>query len=416
MKPGTWPSIALIYLYGVLASASLSKIIPLSGDLATHLGASPAQFGLLISLMTIPPAFLAVAAGSIIDRIGARSALVAAAVIGVLANLAYLLAGSLHAFMAIRVFEGLLTVGIYSAAPALIMATTGNASRGRAMAVWSTYTPVGMSLGLALSAAFAGTGVDNWRGSYLIHLILFGVMVLAGWFLPRSPVVLRDVSAPRPALLSVVAQPGPLRVSLAFAALVMMGFGMSTVYPQWFALQHQLPVGEAARILAMANLTMIPGGLIAGWLLARGRRDTAVLVVLMLLALVVSLPLFMPGLPQPLRIVAMVIWLMTQGAAIAVVTSALPRVVADPMQGAAAAGLLSQLAALTTFVTPLVWQPILHSGNWELFLAVVAVSAVSAWLLFPRRATGAGHQPAAPAAADIPAPRRSRAAARLRRG
>ncbi len=41
--------------------------------------------------------------------------------------------------------------------------------------------------------------------------------------------------------------------------------------------------------------------------------------------------------------------------------AALPRVVANPMQGAAAAGLLSQLAALVTFVTPLMWQPILQS-------------------------------------------------------
>jgi MFS family permease len=166
---------------------------------------------------------------------------------------------------------------------------------------------------------------------------------------------------------------------------------MSTVFPQWFALQHQVPVGEASRVLAMANLAMLPGGLIAGWLLARGRRDTSVLVVLMLLAVAVSLPLFMPGMDRPLRIGAMVIWLMTQGASIAVVTSALPRVVADPMQGAAAAGLLSQLAALTTFVTPLIWQPILHAGSWVLFLAVVAVSAAAAWLLFPRRATGVGH-------------------------
>jgi lysozyme family protein len=81
----------------------------------------------------------------------------------------------------------------------------------------------------------------------------------------------------------------------------------------------------------------------------------------------------------------MVIWLVTQGAAIAVVTSALPRVVANPLQGAAAAGLLSQLAALTTFVTPLIWQPILHSSRWMLFLAVVAVSASGALLLFPPR-------------------------------
>ena len=32
MQRGGWPSIGLIYLYGVLGSASLSKIIPLQQD------------------------------------------------------------------------------------------------------------------------------------------------------------------------------------------------------------------------------------------------------------------------------------------------------------------------------------------------------------------------------------------------
>jgi MFS family permease len=186
-------------------------------------------------------------------------------------------------------------------------------------------------------------------------------------------------------LLSVLTQSGPLRVALTFAALLMMGFGMSTVFPDWFALQHQVPVGRASGILAMANLSMIPGGLVAGVLLARGRRDISVLVTLMLMAIAVSLPLFMPGLGQTLRIGTMVAWLAIQGAAIAVVTSGLARVVADPLQGAAAAGLLSQVAALTTFVTPLIWRPILHDGKWMLFVAVVAVSATLALVLFPRR-------------------------------
>ncbi len=265
------------------------------------------------------------------------------------------------------------------------MATAGIARRGRAMSLWSTYTPVGMSLGLLLSAHFAGTAA--WRTGYLIHLVLFVVLLLAGWWLPRSPVVTHATHA-RPGLLSAVTQAGPVRLSLTFSALLMMGFGMSTVFPDWFALQHQVSVGAAAGILAMANLAMIPGGLATGWLLARGSRDTTVLATLMVLAVAVSLPLFMPGHDQLLRIVAMLVWLLAQGAAIAVVTAALPRVVANPAQGAAAAGLLSQIAAITTFITPLIWRPILGRGNWLQFLLVVAVSAAAALALFPRRNPG----------------------------
>jgi hypothetical protein len=110
--------------------------------------------------------------------------------------------------------------------------------------------------------------------------------------------------------------------------------------------------------------------------------------VIVVTASAVSLPLFMPGLSEATRVATMIVWMLAQGAAIAVVMAALPRVVEDPQQGAAAAGLLSQLAALVTFVTPLIWQPFLQSGQWPGFVVVVAAAAAAAWLMFPRR-TGA---------------------------
>jgi hypothetical protein len=134
---------------------------------------------------------------------------------------------------------------------------------------------------------------------------------------------------------------------------------------------------------------MIPGGFLAGALLARGLRDARLLAALMLLAAMLSLPLLAPGANTALRLTALAVWQLTSGAAIAVVTSSLPRVVANPAQGAAAAGLLSQIAALTTFVTPLIWRPILDTGRWLLFIVVVAVAATLALLLFPRPARAA---------------------------
>lgn len=384
--PGSWSSIGLIYLYGVMTSASLSKVIPLLGDIAVHLGATPGQFAWLIGLMTVLPALLASVAGSIIDRIGARAALVIAAMVGVGVNIAYLLTTSLQAFMAIRVVEGLIAVGAYSAAPALIMATAAPARRGRAMAVWSTYTPVGFSLGLVMAGSFSGG--EHWRGGYLIHLVLFALMVLAGALLPRSPAA--PASAARPAgLFTVWGQGGPLRLSLAFAALVLMGFGMSNVYPEWFSHQHATSMAQTSRILAVANLVMIPAGFVTGALIARGWRDSRLLAGLMVGAMLLSLPLFQPGVTEPARIMAILCWMVVQGSAIAVVSSALPRVVANPAQGAAAAGLLSQFAALISFATPLIWQPILQGGHWPGFIVVVAVAAAAAWALFPRRAAGA---------------------------
>jgi MFS family permease len=179
-------------------------------------------------------------------------------------------------------------------------------------------------------------------------------------------------------------QIGPLRLSLTFACLVFMGFGTSTVLPSWLSAQHAMAVGTASRIIAVANLTMIVGGLTAGMLLARGIRDLALFIAITALVIAVSVPLYLPGLAQTPRLMALVAWMMLNGAAIAIVTSALPRVVRDATQGAAAAGLLSQLAALTTFATPQIWLPILASGRWPLFIAVVAIAALAGLMLFPR--------------------------------
>lgn len=149
-------------------------------------------------------------------------------------------------------------------------------------------------------------------------------------------------------------------------------------------------MGEASSLLALGNLVMIPGGLLAGTLLARGRRDYPLLLVLMIAAALISLPLLMPGESRVLRLLALAAWQFESGAAIAVVVAGLPRVVADARQGAAAAGLLSQVSALITFVTPLVWAPILASGQWPWFVLVVATSAALALLLFPRATSAPG--------------------------
>lgn len=380
LAPGSWLSIGYVYLYGVLSSASLSKVIPVLGDVGTQLGATPSQLALLISLMTVLPALLAAVAGSIIDRLGARTTLQWVALTGMAVNGAYLAADSLAGFMWVRVLEGLIPVGAYAAAPALIMAITAPERRGRAMAFWSTYTPVGMALGLSMSGFFAGT--MQWRGGYLAHLALFAVLAFTSPLLPRAPA--RPARVAGAGMFAVWTQAGPLRLSMTFAMLIVMGFGMSTVYPQWFARLHDITVGVASNILSITSLLMIAGGFGAGALLARGWRGTRLLGAIVITASAVSLPLFMPGLSEATRVATMIVWMLAQGAAIAVVMAALPRVVEDPQQGAAAAGLLSQLAALVTFVTPLIWQPFLHAGQWPGFVVVVAAAAAAAWLMFPR--------------------------------
>jgi MFS transporter, DHA1 family, inner membrane transport protein len=384
MKAGSWPAIGLIYLYGVLGSASLSKVIPLQADFARHLGASPAQFALLMALLSVPPAFFATLSGSLADRVGARKVLIASALMGLVANTLGYYAASLPAFQGIRLLEGFVLAGVYSSAPALIMATAGDARRGRAMAFWSTYTPVGISLGLLIGSHYTGT--DGWRGAYGAQGVMFAVLAVAGLLLP-VPAAAARTAAGRPGLLSTYAQPGPLRVALTFGALVVMGLGTNTVFPSWYAQHHGVTVAAASSMYAGLNFMMIVGGLLAAMLLGRGLGPLNLFRILAVLAGISALGLFLPGVATAPTVVALVVWLLASGAATAVVTSSLPRVVRDPTQGAAAAGLLSQVAALTTFVTPQLWVGVLGlgAGAWQGFLVIIALGWAAALLLLPVR-------------------------------
>lgn len=380
MRTGSWPSIGLIYLYGVLGSASLSKVIPLQQDFATHFGASAAQYALLISLLTVAPAALATVGGSLIDRVGAKRALIAAALLGAVVNFAFLFAPGLRSFEALRVIEGCVIVGAYSAAPGLIMATASAERRGPAMAFWSTYTPVGVSLGLAMSSLFAGQAF--WRGGYLVHGALWLVMAFAGLLLPSPAAPPRH--GPRPSLLAAYAQPGPLRVALSFAALVIMGFGVNTVFPPWYSQSHGVSLGEASRLLAVANLTMILGSFAVLVLLGRGLAPLRLFLGLSVCSVLGAVALFSSGQAPALVFAGLLLWLVSAGGATAVVTASLPRVVASPAQGAAAAGLLSQMAALATFITPPLWLGALQTGRTSSFLLIIVLAWVLGLLLLPR--------------------------------
>lgn len=386
MKPGSWPSILLIYVHGVLATASLSKLIPLSQVLSSQLDIGPAQFALLLSLITVPAAIVGAAVGGLVDRVGPAQALMFSTIAGALANIAYLFAEHIVAFDIVRVFEGFALVGIFAAAPALIMATTTDKRRVRAMALWATYTPVGFSTGLLLSGRFVAT--DHWRICFVIHAILFISVASLGLVLPRFE---QPAALYRPLtflsrlkeLLSGYSDSKLVRLVLALGCVVFIGFGTSTVFPTWFSHEHEMPIGTVATLLAIANLAMIIGSLLAGALIAKGLRVRTLFGALALLGTVSGSSLWFPLTPMYVALALLCLWLATTGAATATVMAVLPTVMRSPQKGASAAGLISQTSALVTFITPPIWLPAVAGDRWTLLLAFVIVGWLSSLVLLP---------------------------------
>jgi predicted MFS family arabinose efflux permease len=380
MKPGSWGSIWLVYFYSILCAASISKLIPIERDLEHTFHTSAAGVGFAISIISLLSILAATVGGNIIDRVGARRAIIVTTVVLVVVNVLSYFAPSMFWLDCTRLLEGVEFIGIVVAAPALIMATTTGRRRVQAMSLWSTYTPAGFAIGLLFGVPFAGT--PSWRYTFLVHGGLFAGALLLAPLLPETP---RAAKAVAPALkrarladfLEIYRELGPWKLSISNAVLVSIGLGTSTVIPAYFARVHHLSVARSAGILALANLAMIFGGIAAGFLLARGVRPISVYVAITLAGVASGLFLYAPFTSIPVAIVMLFIWQPTTGAAVAVLMSLLPQVTRDPTRGGAAMGLVGQVMAVTNLMTPPLYLGLLGKGNWLYFVALI----FSGWIL-----------------------------------
>jgi len=390
MKQGSWASLTLIYLYGVVSAASLTKAIPLQAHI-THLpGATVALFGLFVSLMAILPAIFGTLSGAVIDRMGARPALILAALIGALVNGLYMVADSILPFEVIRIIEGAVPLLTYAAAPALMIATSAPQRRPAAMALWSSYTPVGTSLGLLISAAFASG--NQWRYAYLLHGAIFAALAIIGLALPKAVPAGATPIAPRRSILALLKSPegmAPLRLASSFGVLILLGLGVSVVMPTYLAHHYAISISRASGIMAVINVVMILGSTLSGVILTRGVLPANLFIALAVVGSIAGLGVFAPWTQIGFTLAALLVWLVCTGAAMAVLASLLPRV-AGPEHRASTAGLLSQTGALMTFVTSPLWLAVLGLNQWlALFMIILAGWGVSAVLLPAQSRTSA---------------------------
>lgn len=380
MKPGSWGSIWLVYLYSILCAASISKIVPIEGDLERTFHTTPAGVGFAISIIAVSSLFAATIGGAIIDRIGPRRAIVWTSILLVLCNVAEYFAPSMFVLDAARLVEGIEFIGIVVAAPALIMATTTGKRQVQAMTLWSTYTPAGVGLGLLLAVPFAGTSA--WRWTFILHGALVAVAALLGGLLPS---VKREVGAESARakrikfsdLLQIYREPGPWKLTISNALLVSAGLGTTTVVPLYFARVHHASVALSSSILAFSNIPMILAGIVAGALLARGTKALSIYIVITVAGIVSGLLLYAPWVGFPFAVTMLLIWQPMTGAAVAVLMALLPRVTRDPMQGGATMGLVGQGMAFINFITPPIYLSLVAKQNWLFFAALV----VGSWII-----------------------------------
>lgn len=376
MKAGGWPSILVAYVFGVLAVASLVVMVPLQGDFVQRLGMSVGEYGVLIGLIGIPAAALATISGSLVDRLGPRTMLIASALICAVPNFLYSVLPDGALFLPLRLIEGVSLSITLAAGPAFIMRTTSGKRQVTAMTFWSTATPAAISIGMLVGGSFAGT--ESWRGAFQLYAAALVAAALVGLLLPRLERVQQGslaLSAHLQALVAGYRQAGAVKLGLLLFLVASTSLGLNTILPAYLSDTHSISITAASGLIAGANLAMMAGAVLLGILMARGIAPRHLFAAFMVGAIAFAGAILWPG--TPIGAVALVFagWSLMVGASQGIVFAVLPRI-ADPAAPGLATGVINQLSTLASFVAPMAFLAVLPQG-WQLVVLMIAL----AWLV-----------------------------------
>lgn len=369
-----WYPILALWLVGVLAAAQLAKVSSIAPLLRARFGLSLPATGLLISLLEVGGGLFGFVAGLALNRIGCRRSLIAGMTLLTAASVFEAIATGPHLWFAARATEGIGYLLAVIAAPTAIVAIATDRDRGRALALWSCFVPVGVAVGGMLTGLVVGQfGVATilwlWAG-------LLGATTLAVFKLPVVLATGRRIVLP--ALAAWIS-------TFAFGMYTLFVCALTMLLPTFLVEQRGASVAAAGLIAGVASLSALPGTMFAivtlrGTRLSRSRLVLVATPALIATALVSALA-FRPGLNLATSGALALLAIMLSGLVAPLVFARLPDQAGaqhphDP-RIATANGLLTQFGAGGALIGPPLGGLIARTWGWEVLGFAIGAMALA---------------------------------------
>lgn len=402
--------ILLYYLCGVFAAAQLGKLAALSPPIARELQLGLAAMAALTSLLEVCGATLGGVAGRWLPRVGLRSSLSVAVLALAVGAAASAFAQDLVTLALARLVESLGYLAIVVAAPVLIARAAEGRRQAAAMALWSTFVPVGMAVG-AWAYAWAA-GAVGWRlaqalsvaGGLLLWVSLRAMAAgdaatrrAASTTSPTAPVA---PAAPAPPPSSGATGALLWALVAAFGAYAVAEVGLLALLPSLLT-QGGMPLAAAGGWTAAAALANVPASAIGAWLLKRRGALSPAIAVAMAVSLGLSGLLFLAALRDGGQASTQALLAIAVNAASGVfpslVFALLPLVARAPERLALASGRLTQFGASGALLGPPLMGAVVERWGWSaaggLALALSALAIPLALFAWRRLAQSSEEKP-----------------------
>lgn len=296
----------MVLYFGRTSSFMLRAVIPpFIPFFVVEFHWTPAQLGLLASSYLWSYAIAQLLWGPIIDRWGARKALVASWIVVSAASVGFALGSGLWGLIAFRAVFGFGAAAVIIASVVLITAVYSQQERATALGIMNTAGSVGRIISgvlipALLTAGLGLAGLEPWRTTALLVTVPAVIATFTVFALPdyKRRGSTRDASKPKNGIGTVLKD-----VRLYLAAISLTGFvlGVNAV-TTWIYLyiyqDYHLSLVAAGTAASFAIfLPAVPGGIVMGWLSDRVNKRARISMLgtipltLSVLSLVLRLPL-----------------------------------------------------------------------------------------------------------------------------
>ena len=373
-----WVVLTVLLLFSIAAPINQFKVPPLLPVLMQALNLSVTRAGLLMSVFAVTGLILAIPAGFIFQKIGARlTGLLAGGSIVIGAALGAVSSG-VDGLLLSRVIEGIGTSFMAVLAPAIIAVWFSANKRGVAMGVWANWVPLGSTTMLILAPILAAQGA--WRAVWWFGA--FYALVVSGLYLfvlrPAPAQVASPALSASPPSATVgemgsVLRNGPLwLLSIAFGFFTMAFMGFATFLPTYLSMVQNIPLPQAAQWASLVTIAAIISAPLAGIFSDRiGSRKIPYELGLALNAILLPLGAVFHGSP-------LIVLITVQGLAVGVVPpnifAAATEVVGDERLGGLAMGVIMVGQNAGMLAGPIVFGALVESaGGWPLAFGSLAL-------------------------------------------
>lgn len=364
----------MLWLVGVLAAAQLAKLSTIAPVLQARFDLSLSEIGLLISLLEVGGGLFGFVAGLALAWINCRRSMLAGMTILAGASLVEAIAPDAATLFAARAVEGIGYLLVVIAAPTAIASIAQDGDRARALALWSSFVPVGIAIGSAVTGLCVP--ILGAQGVMLLWAALLATMIVPMLRLRFGTGDSRRIVLPAPAAWIS---------TLAFGVYTFFLCALTMLLPTFLILERGAGLGEASLIVSLASLSALPASGLAILMLRRGELPAARFLMIATPALAgtaLLAPLgFQHGLGLTLTGILLVTAIMLSGLVPPLMFGRLPVLAGaigphDP-RIATSNGLLTQFGAGGALIGPPLAGLIVEGWGWGALGIVVAVLALA---------------------------------------